>query len=140
MLPLVGSWHAPVLGKCNNLDFIVRLAERSPTRAVNALKDRFNARQPTFEDWPDILTVTLIADPELCIAHWARRNQMHPGSVSRGVRQQFGLTLAGFRYAARAHRAARAVAGCQASLAEIALAADLRIKRTCVAQFSGLRD
>jgi AraC-like DNA-binding protein len=48
---------------------------------------------------------------------------MHPGSVSRGFSQQFGLTPAEFRYAARAHRAARAVAGGQTPLAEIALAA-----------------
>ena len=123
VLPLVSSWYAPVIGQCNNLDFIVRLAERSPIGAVSALKDRLKARQPTFEDWPDMLAANLIADPALCIAHWARRNQMHPGSVSRGFRQQFGLTPAGFRYAARAHRAARAIAGCQTPLAEIALAA-----------------
>jgi AraC-like DNA-binding protein len=46
---------------------------------------------------------------------------MHPGSVSRGFRQQFGLTPAGFRCAARAQHAVRAVAGSQAPLAEIAL-------------------
>jgi AraC-like DNA-binding protein len=123
VLPLRGSWRAPVIGRCNNLDFIVRLAERSPASAVNALKDRLKARQSTCEDWPDILAADLIADPALCIAHWARCNEMHPGSVSRGFSQQFGLTPAEFRYAARAHRAARAVAGGQTPLAEIALAA-----------------
>jgi hypothetical protein len=55
--------------------------------------------------------------------NWNEPIFMHPGSVSRGFRQQFGLTPAGFRSAARAQRAVRAVAGSQTPLAEIALTA-----------------
>ena len=123
ILPLAGYWDEPILGRFDNPDDIVRLAERCPTRAVGALRSQLKPRQPTFADWPDLLAADLIVDPELCIAQWAQRHQMHPGSVSRGFRQQFGLTPAGFRYAARAHRAARAVARSQTPLAEIAFAA-----------------
>jgi AraC-like DNA-binding protein len=123
VLPLAGNWNEPIFGQFDNPDYIVRLAERCPKRAVSALRSRLKARQPTFADWPDFLAADLIADSELCIAQWAQRHQIHPGSVSRGFRQQFGLTPAGFRCAARAQRAVRAVAGSQTPLAEIALTA-----------------
>jgi len=123
VLPVADNWSEPIFGQFDNPDYIVRLAERCPKRAISALRSRLKALQPAFADWPDFLAADLIADPELCIAQWAQRHQMHPGSVSRGFRQQFGLTPAAFRCAARAQRAVRAVAGSQAPLAEIALAA-----------------
>jgi AraC-like DNA-binding protein len=123
VLPFAGDWNEPIFGQFDNPDYIVRLAERCPKRAVSALRSRLKARPPTFADWPDYLAADLIADPALCMAQWAQRHQMHPGSVSRGFRQQFGLTPAGFRSTARTHRAARAVAGSQIPLAEIAIAA-----------------
>jgi AraC-like DNA-binding protein len=123
VLPFAGDWKEPIFGQFDNPDYIVRLAERCPKRAVSALRSRLKARPPTFADWPDYLAADLIADPALCVAQWAQRHQMHPGSVSRGFRQQFGLTPAGFRSAARAQRAVRAVAGSQTPLAEIALTA-----------------
>jgi AraC-like DNA-binding protein len=123
VLPLAGDWDGPALGELDNPDSIVCLAERCPIRAVTALRSQLKARQPTFEDWPDVLAAALIADPGLSIAHWAQRHQLHPGSVSRGFRQQFGLTPAGFRCATRAQRAARAVASSQTPLAQIAFAA-----------------
>jgi AraC-like DNA-binding protein len=121
VLPLA-AWDGPVVGQLDNPDSIVSLAERCPVSAVIALKGQLQARQPTFEDWPDLLAANLIAAPELSIAAWARRQQLHPGSVSRGFRQQFGLTPAGFRSAVRAQHAARAVAGSQTPLAQIAFA------------------
>jgi AraC-like DNA-binding protein len=123
VLPLAGGWDAPVIGRCENIDVIAHLAERSPAKAVSALKGQLKARRPQFEDWPDMLAADLIADPDICIAQWARSHQIHRGSVSRGFRQQFGLTPAGFRCAARAQRAARAIADSRTALAEIALAA-----------------
>jgi AraC-like DNA-binding protein len=123
VLPFAGDWKEPIFGQFDNPDYIVRLAERCPKRAVSALRSRLKARPPTFADWPDYLAADLIADPALCVAQWAQRHQLHPGSVSRGFRQQFGLTPAGFRSAARAQRAVRAVAGSQTALAEIALTA-----------------
>jgi hypothetical protein len=67
-----------VLGQLDNRDSIVCLAERDPRRAVIALRSQLKPRQPTFEDWPDLLAAALIADPDLSVVHWAQKHRLHP--------------------------------------------------------------
>lgn len=122
VLPLAEDYEGQILGNVSDPDSIVLQSERCPAQAVRELKNQLRNRQLTIEDWPDILASDLIADPQLSIAHWAREHHLHPGSVSRAFRQQFGLAPAGFRYAARAHRAVRSITGSLVPLTEIAFA------------------
>jgi AraC-like DNA-binding protein len=78
------------------------------------------AAAPDSEDWPDALARRLLADPDLSISLWAEAKGLHPGSVSRGFQQQFGVTAAAFRATARTHRALAALEDPALSLAQVA--------------------
>ena len=122
IIPLPRLWTGATVGRADDPDLLVRLTEKVPAEVAEALKCQVTARPPRIEDWPDSLAADLVADQNLNIAGWARTRGLHPGSVSRGFRQQFGVTPAGFRLSVRAVRAARAIATTSAPLAQIALA------------------
>lgn len=121
VISLPRTWTGAVVGRVNDPDLLVRLAETSSDEAAEALQEQMTSRLSSYEDWPDFLATDLIADQNLHIAQWARLRGIHPGSISRGFRKQFGVTPAGFRLSVRAGRAARAIQGTRTPLAQIAL-------------------
>jgi AraC-like DNA-binding protein len=120
VLPLPRDWQGPVHSRLTDPDRIARIAERDPEEARAVLAACLVPHARHVEDWPDMLAAALIAEPGLGIARWARRQGLHPGSIGRGFRQQFGLSPARFRATARAHRAVRAITATVRPLVEIA--------------------
>lgn len=119
-LPLAELGPVPALGRVADVDAIVRLAEHDRVAAAGLLLTRLVEVSAPPEDWPDLLAGDLLADPGLSIGDWAQARQLHPSSIARGFRQQFGITPAGFRFNARTHNALRDIRGSHDTLSGIA--------------------
>lgn len=120
VLPIVPTWDGPVLARLDDPDMIARLVERDPREAVAAMLTMIIEGPPLVDDWPDLLAAELLRNPDLGLREWSSRQGIHPGSLSRGFRQQFGITPAEFRSIARTRRAMRHLAALP--LSEIAVA------------------
>jgi len=120
-LPLPDAWRpAQSFMRVSDPDRIARIAERDVCAATADLLEQLEpvAAQPG--DWPDHLATDLRGDSRLCLASWAGRTGIAPGSVSRGFRQAYGISPARYRSEARARQALRRLSG-PASLADLAL-------------------
>ena len=122
-LALTGDLPIGALRRATDPDAIARLAERDRAEAAQALMLNSLPVTVTAIDWPEMLAADLLADPGLSIAGWAFQRGLHPGSVGRGFRQQFGITAAGFRAAARGLRGVHAIRTTAETLSSIAAAA-----------------
>ncbi|QNA83576.1 helix-turn-helix transcriptional regulator [Sphingomonas sp. So64.6b] len=122
VLPLRMPRAMAIHGRIADPDTIVRLAERDLAQATGALLDQVQSRATVIEDWPDMLAQAILADPNMSIGAWASDHGLHPGSVSRGFRQEFEISPASFRVSVRAQRAILAL-GEDKALAQVALTA-----------------
>lgn len=122
-LALTGDLPSGALRQVDDPDAIAQLAERDRAEAAQVLMLKSTPLTVTASDWPELLAADLLADPGLSITSWASQRQLHPGSVGRGFRQQFGITAAGFRAAARGLRAVHAIRTTAETLSSIAAAA-----------------
>lgn len=122
VLPPPSAWTGISRGRVDDPDQLARLAERDPGEAVAALAESLAPVPPQPIDWPDRLAQALRRDPDLCISQWAAACGLHPGSVSRGFRQLYGLTPQAFRLVQRTHRAIEAILGSAAALSDVAQA------------------
>jgi AraC-like DNA-binding protein len=122
VLPLPLGVGATARGRAADPDLVARLTAIDAWAAAEALAEGFEpiVAAPNWEDWPDALARRLLADPDLSISLWAEARGLHPGSVSRGFQQQFGVTAAAFRATARTHRALAALDDPALSLAQVA--------------------
>ena len=120
VVALPGHWRGPLLGRIDDPDRVIRTAEHDVTAAAELLAREMVARPNAASDWPDLLAQELRRDPAMAVGEWALRQGLHPGSVSRGFRQVFGLTPAAFRLVARTHRAIAAMRAGPSSLCDIA--------------------
>lgn len=123
ILNLTASGIAAPFGTVDNIDTIVRTAERDPIEAALQLRNGFKVREASPADWPDLLARDLIADPGRSLEQWADAHGLAAETVSRGFRRVFGVTPAFFRKEARARRALTLIAGSPAPLAAIAASA-----------------
>lgn len=114
------DWRGPLRGRMSDPDAVARLAERDMREAFALLQDNVQPVAEREEDWPDRLARALLDDPGLSLTDWAADMALHPGSLSRGFIQQFGITPAAYRAAARTHRAIRALSNLNDNLAAIA--------------------
>jgi AraC-like DNA-binding protein len=120
VVPLADGWGGPVLGRIEDADAVVRVAERDPREAAALIAERITARSSVPGDWPDLLARALRSDPALSIAAWAAARGLHPGSVSRGFREVFGIAPARFRLVARAHTAVQSLRRTRVPLCDVA--------------------
>lgn len=120
VLPIADADAAPLIGRIADPDAIARLAERDQEAAAGKLLAALRPRARTHADWPDLLAQALWDDPDLSLGLWADRVGLHPGSVSRGFRQVFGITPLAFRLVQRTRRALVAVRASTAPLSAIA--------------------
>ena len=122
VLPLPSGLGSTARGRVADPDLMARLTAVDALMAAEALAEAFEptVTRPGPEDWPDALAQRLLADPDLSIGLWARAEGLHPGSVSRGFQQQFGVTAAAFRGTVRAHRALSALNDPMLGLARVA--------------------
>lgn len=109
VLEIADEDAARLSGRVADPDALVRLAERDRGEALGAMLAELAPKTQTAADWPDLLANALCDDPALCLSAWARERGLHPGSISRGFRQVFGLTPVGYRLVQRTRRAIAAV-------------------------------
>jgi len=120
VIGLPGVWSGPLLGQIADPDKVVRTAEHDVTAAAKMMASEIVAKPHAASDWPDLLAQELRSNPGMAIRSWADRMGLHPGSISRGFRQVFGLTPAAFRLIARTHHAIAAIRLSRSPLCEIA--------------------
>jgi AraC-like DNA-binding protein len=120
VLPIYDQDAGAIVGCVADPDSHARTAERDPADAARQLLADLRPRTATAADWPDLLASALTADPNLCLGDWARSHGLHIGSLSRGFRQVFDVTPAGFRLVQRTRRALDAVRRTDAPLFQIA--------------------
>jgi AraC-like DNA-binding protein len=107
VVPLPDAWRGPLLGRVRDVDAIARAAERDAVLASRMLAHQIEPLDDAPDDWPDLLARTLRREPGTSLRAWAHGMRLHPGSVSRGFRQVFGVTPASFRVIARTLHAVR---------------------------------
>ena len=122
VLPPPSAWTGISRGCVDDPDQLARLAERDPGEAVAALAEALEPIPSERLDWPDRLAQALRRDPDLRLAQWAAACGLHPGSISRGFHQLYGLTPQAFRLVQRTHRAIEAILGSASPLSDIAQA------------------
>lgn len=120
VIPLPDGWTDAKLASVADPDAIARAAGRDPLEALHLLTNDISIRQGEPDDWPDALAESLRADPSLSLAHWAKAFGLHPGSLSRGFAQVFGLSPAAYRRVQRTRRAIEALVCTDASLSSVA--------------------
>ena len=136
-LPLGGDCIGDVVGQVDDLDAIVRLAERDPAEATGLLRQSFTPVAACLNDWPDLLAAALAADPDLSLSAWADAQGMAPQSLSRGFRLAYGTSPKRYRLELRAVHALRRLPAWPGSLAglaaELGFADQAHLTRTLVA-------
>ena len=120
VIALPGAWSGPLLGRIADPDTVMRTAERDVPAAAGLIASEIVAKPHPASDWPDLLAQELRSNPGMAMRTWADRMGLHPGSISRGFRQVFGLTPAAFRLIARTHHAIGAIRSSRSPLCEIA--------------------
>jgi AraC-like DNA-binding protein len=141
IIPLAGVWSGPLLGRVADPDTVIRTAEHDITAAAQLIAREMEVKPCAASDWPDLLAQELRGNPGMAIRAWAERMRLHPGSISRGFRQVFGLTPAAFRLIARTHHAISAIRISGTPLCEIACAsgfADQAHMSRAVSKVAGL--
>lgn len=117
-LPLPQDAVLPAAFTIADADAIVRLAERDPMAAAQALEPL--ATVSVAEDWADTLALAIAADSDCRLGSWAERHGFAAETLSRGFRRAYGLTPARFRSEMRAHQAMRLIVESTMPLAAIA--------------------
>ena len=111
---------SPGRGTVADADLIVRLAEKSHSRAAQFLLSEIAQQESKHTDWPDELASALMANPSLSLSQWSESKGLTPWGVSRGFMQVFGLSPSAFRVRTRSRQAWKAIQADQAPLAAIA--------------------
>jgi AraC-like DNA-binding protein len=120
VIALPDVWNGPLLGRIADADRVVRIAERDINAGAELIATEMVDKPHGAIDWPDLLAQELRSNPGLAIRAWSDRMGLHPGSISRGFRQVFGVTPAAFRLIARTHHAIAAIRLSRAPLCEVA--------------------
>ena len=107
-------------GRLDDVDAIVRLAERDPRQASLQALSGLVWRGASLCDWPDLLAAALRDDPDVTIASWADGMGLAAASVSRGFAKAYGVSPKRFRLEARVRRTLRSLPDWQSSLASLA--------------------
>ncbi len=110
----------PGFGRIDDVDAIVRLAERHPRQASIEAQSEIERRSAPFADWPDLLAAALRDDPDLVISSWAEGIGLAAASVSRGFIRAYGVSPKRYRLEARVRSAARRLPHWRGSLAALA--------------------
>jgi AraC-like DNA-binding protein len=110
----------PVAGRVRDPDRLVRLAERDPLAAAEALGEMIEAGPQPLADWPDLLAAACRGEAAPAIGDWARRHNLAPATVSRGFACAYGVSPSRYRSETKALRAWKTIVGTREPLAAIA--------------------
>ncbi len=114
------STFQPGLGRIDDPDAIVRIAEKNEAEAAEQLLALTEIQEPECRDWPDELAAALMRCPSLSLSHWSTVKGIAPWTLSRGFAEVFDVSPSAFRLRARARRAWKAIRTTDAPLAKIA--------------------
>lgn len=120
-LPLPHGEFA-AFGRIDDLDGLVRLADRDPHAATAQLNEGFHPIATVPRDWPDLLAEALAQGDGASLGAWASRLGLSAEHLSRGFGKVFGVTPQRFRWEARARAALRDLTLTDMPLAELAAA------------------
>jgi len=120
-LPLTAG-DLPAFGRADDLDTLVRAAERDPAEASARLAVMLRPVPPPAADWPERLAVALAEGDAAPLGDWAARFGVSREQLSRGFGKVFGVTPQRFRWEARTRAALGDLAASPLALAELALA------------------
>ncbi|HXC44522.1 MAG TPA: AraC family transcriptional regulator [Candidatus Dormibacteraeota bacterium] len=118
-LPAQSTFN-PGLGRIDDPDSIVRIAEKNEAEAALVLLSLTEIQEPECRDWPDELAAALMQYPSLSLSHWSQVRGIAPWTISRGFAQVFDVSPSAFRVRARTHHAWKAIRTTDAPLASIA--------------------
>jgi AraC-like DNA-binding protein len=119
-LPLPAG-DLPAFGRVDDVDALVRAAERDLLEAAALLAGGFRPAHPSRTDWPDLLAAALASGDAGRLGDWAEVFGLSPEHLSRGFRRVFGVTPQRYRLESRARAALADLTG-PAALAEVAAA------------------
>lgn len=119
-LPLPTGVRLPASARVRDPDLLVRLCERDPRDAAEALADTVSEGPAPLEDWPDLLAAACREPGTVRLGEWAHRHGLAAATVSRGFARVYGVSPARYRIEARSRRAWLAITGSSDSLASIA--------------------
>lgn len=109
-------------GRIDDVDGLVRAAERDPHAATAHLSEGFRPLAVKPQDWPDLLADALAQGDDASLGAWAGRLGLSAEHLSRGFGKVFGITPQRFRWEARARAALRDLTLTAMPLAELAAA------------------
>lgn len=119
-LPMYGrEW--PAIGKIDELDLIIRLAETDVHEAQAVLLERLKPAAHPHHHPADRLAHAVTHDPSLAIGGWAAWNGFSREWLSRRFQLLYGIDAASYRTEARARRAWRRIVESREPLAQVAL-------------------
>ena len=120
-LPIAGSGAS--LGAIDDVDELVKIAERDVEEAGQRLRQSLTDCDIPLMDWPDLLAADLIGKSDINLTEWAAAHSLSLQSISRGFKRVFGVSPKEFRARQRALRAIAALPDWSGKLA--ALSAEL---------------
>jgi len=120
-LPLLAGDLA-AFGRIDDLDGLVRTAERDLQAAAARLGEGFRPLAPGACDWPDLLADALARGDDASLGGWAARLGVSAEHLSRGFGKVFGVTPQRFRWETRTRAALRDLTLTAMPLAELAAA------------------
>jgi AraC-like DNA-binding protein len=118
-LPAQSTFH-PGLGRIDDPDSIVRIAEKNEAEAALLLLSLTETQEPEYRDWPDELAAALMQCPSLSLSQWSQVRGIAPWTISRGFAQVFDVSPSAFRVRARTRHAWKAIRTTDAPLVSIA--------------------
>jgi AraC-like DNA-binding protein len=110
----------PGLGKIDNPDYIVRIAEKNEVEAAVLLLSLAKIQKPKYLDWTDELAAALMQDPSLRLSYWSEKKGIRLWTMSRGFAQVFDISPSAFRAYTRTRQAWKAIQTSDQPLAGIA--------------------
>jgi AraC-like DNA-binding protein len=110
----------PGLGRIDDPDSIVRIAEKNEAEAAVLLLSLTKVQEPEYLDWPDELAAALIQDPSLSLSHWSETKRIRPWTLSREFARVFDISPRAFRAHIRTRHAWKAIQTNDETLARIA--------------------
>ena len=89
------------VARIDDLDAIVRIAEKGDSEAAALLVLLTKIREPQFHDWPDDLAASLAKNPSLDLSRWREAKGISGRDLSRGFGKVYGISPSAFRARSR---------------------------------------
>jgi AraC-like DNA-binding protein len=108
------------LARVEDLDLVVRVAQRAPQEALIMLVSVVEPYMPPAADWPEELAIELRDNPSLRLREWSEKRGLAPWTVTRGFTQVFAVTPEAFRLRSRARTAWKQIERSREKLVDVA--------------------